>query len=215
MLLNFLVHNPVAAILLWVAVYFSDYYLTLYGARLYRSGPNEHIEFEGSYELTAYYERDIDQMRRVSTRFLIALAFSAVALFAVWLIGVKALRADWLMAFLLGGLVLREAAVHLRHLRNIVTFGMARKPGALQGKLTYPRWFLLRSSAFELIGFGGLYLFGAALGGGWFFLGGGVACLVTGFRHLRRARKVAAQPPAGGAEVAPGVAAAAEPDTAA
>jgi hypothetical protein len=210
MLLNFLVHNPVAAILLWAAIYFSDYYLTIYGARLYYSGPKEHLEFEGSYELTPYYERDIDRMRRVSTRFLIALAFTALALFAIWLIGVKALRQDGVMAFLLGGLVLREAAVHLRHFRNIVTFRMARQSGVLKGKLTYPRWFLLRSSAFELMGFGVLFLFGAALGGDWFFLGGGVACLVTGFQHLLRARKVAGPPPAGGAKAAPGPAA--EPD---
>ena len=148
MLLSFLVHNPVAAILLWGAVYASDYYLTLYGARLFRSGPHEHLAFEGSYELTAYFQEDVDLLRRVSTRFVLALAFSAVVLFGVWLIGVRALRVEWPLAFLVGALVLREAAVHLRHIRNIVMFRMARQPGALAGKLTYPRWFLLRSSAF-------------------------------------------------------------------
>ncbi len=203
MLLTFLLHSPVAAICLWAAVYTSDYYLTLYGARLYRSGPHRHLEFEGSYELTPVFQRDIDLMRRVSARFLLALAFSAVALFGVWLIGVRALRVEWPLAVLLGGLVLREAAVHLRHFRNIAMFRMARQTGALAGKLVYPRWFLLRSSAFELFSFAAFFLFLAAIVGGWFFVGGALSCAATGFQQLRRSGKAVMQVPGPGAETIP------------
>ena len=101
--------------------------------------------------------------------------------------------------------------MHLRHIRNSVTFRLARQTGALAGKLTYPRWFLLRSSAFELFSFAALFLFLAAMAGGWFFLGGAVSCTVTGFQHLRRAAKAAGLPSPGDPETAPAWAGAIEP----
>ena len=189
MVLDFLLRNPLAAIALWAAVYVSDYTLTLAGARLYRSTASEHVVFEGSYELTPYYQGDVDRMRRFSRRFWLALAMSSVALFSVWLITVRALGAVWLYTFLLGALLLREAAVHLRHIRNIGLFRLARRPGGLRGKLEYPRWLLLRASALELLSFSGLFVFLAGMGDGWFFMGGAVACAVTGLQHLRLERE--------------------------
>ena len=48
------------ALAIWVVSYCADYYLTLYSARLYRAQAQAHFAFEGSLELTPYYQADID-----------------------------------------------------------------------------------------------------------------------------------------------------------
>jgi hypothetical protein len=50
----------------WAVLYISDYYLTLTCARLYQRGVREKIEFEGSYEITPYFQADIDSLRAIS-----------------------------------------------------------------------------------------------------------------------------------------------------
>jgi hypothetical protein len=194
-LLNLLIEYPLVAIALWAVVYLSDYYFTLAGARLYRSGANEHVVFEGSYELTPYYQGDVDRLSRFSRRLWLALAFSCVALLAVWWAAVQVLGMTWLFSFLLGALLLREAVVHLRHFRNIVLFRLGQRPDGLRGRLEYPRWLVLRASASELFAFAGLFVLLAAIADGWFFLGGAAACAVTGLQHTRQAGKAPRQAP--------------------
>jgi hypothetical protein len=195
MLLDLLTEYPQAAVALWAAAYLSDYYFTLAGARLYRSGANDHVVFEGSYELTPYYQGDVDRLRMLSRRLWLALAFSSVALLAVWWVAVQVLGVTWLFSFLLGALLLREAVVHLRHFRNIVLFRLGRRPDGLRGRLEYPRWLVLRASAAELFAFAALFGLLAALVDGWFFIGGAVACAVTGLQHTRQAGKVSRKGP--------------------
>jgi hypothetical protein len=57
----------------WVLLYISDYALTIAGARLYRGGVSEKLAFEGSYEITPFFQRDINSLRRISPRFLVML----------------------------------------------------------------------------------------------------------------------------------------------
>ena len=60
--------------LLWVAVYISDYLMTLTCARMYQA--QQTIVFEGSYEITPLFQADVNALRRVSPRFVIALLVS-------------------------------------------------------------------------------------------------------------------------------------------
>jgi hypothetical protein len=53
-------------LLLWAAVYSSDYAATILSARLYRAKAKEHLVFEGSYEVTPYFQKDVDSLRWVS-----------------------------------------------------------------------------------------------------------------------------------------------------
>ncbi|HEY6308974.1 MAG TPA: hypothetical protein VI488_21235 [Candidatus Angelobacter sp.] len=57
-------------LILCTVLYLLDYYLTIAGARVYRAGAQQTIIFEGSYELTPGYQRDVDQLRWVSRRFI-------------------------------------------------------------------------------------------------------------------------------------------------
>jgi|SRR5579859_771022 len=182
-----MIDNPWFALALWLLSYLADYYLTLYSARLYRQGAQAHVAFEGSLELTPYYQADIDQLRRVSLRFILAVVWSVLLLELIWYLSIVVLKLPWAFEFLLGGLVLREAAVLMRHARNIALFRAARAEGqGISGKITYTRRLSLRQSAVELWAFAALFALLAALTASWLLAGGAFACAATGFQHWRR-----------------------------
>ncbi len=53
---RYLLSHPWLAPVLWMVLHTSDYYLTLWGAKLARRQP--FFELEGSYELTPDYQDD-------------------------------------------------------------------------------------------------------------------------------------------------------------
>lgn len=170
----------------WMVLFVSDYILTLTCARLYRSGVNEKIVFEGSYELTPFFQRDIDSLRKVSPRFLLILGIIPLVLFTLW----KLTTEDFpqLYFFLLGMLILSQLAIQTRHLRNLFIFREAASP-AVSGRIQYARRTSLRASAFELFAFAGLYAVLFAFTHSWFIAGGAFGCLNIGRKHLWLARK--------------------------
>ena len=74
MLLKALVEVPWLAPVLWACLCSSDYTLTLIGAHLYRNGANNHLRITGSYELTPFFQPEIDRQRRFSSRYFMVLA---------------------------------------------------------------------------------------------------------------------------------------------
>jgi hypothetical protein len=57
-----------------MALYVSDYLLTIASVRLYQA-PDK-VVFEGSYEITPLFQNDVNALRRISPRLLLALAGS-------------------------------------------------------------------------------------------------------------------------------------------
>jgi hypothetical protein len=104
---------------LWGLLYVSDYALTITCARLYRQ--QQTIAFEGSYEITPFYQRDIDSLRVVSPRFVFILSLTLGALGFLWKLNTSS-PAPELRQFVLGALVGALLAVHMRHFRNLVLF---------------------------------------------------------------------------------------------
>src|SRR5262249_41062655 len=141
--------------------------------------------FEGSYEITPFYQSDVNALRRLSPRFVIVLAASSAY---VWFVGYAASSEFYLGV--LGAMVLLQATVHLRHLRNFYVF--SNGPGLVQGRVMYPRAFVLRSSAFELITFSGFYFALFLVTSSVFVLGGALACGVLSINHYRLAQRHAA-----------------------
>ena len=133
----------------WAVVYVSDYVLTITSARLYRTQHN--IVFEGSYEITPVFQKDVDALRTISPRFVITLVASMAYVWLVRRIAPPSEDYD-LYPGVLGALFLLEAAVHVRHLRNLFVFG---RTSLLQGRLVYDRCLLLRMSSLELLLFAG------------------------------------------------------------
>jgi hypothetical protein len=189
MLEVFLAIYPWLAILLWILSFASDYYLTLYGARLHNAHVQEHISYGGSYELTPAYQQAVDSQQRISMRMAAVVSLIALLTALVWFLSVRLLGLTWPFALLMGGLLLREVAIHLRHFRNIVVYRDARRPGALTGKIEYARWLVFHQSAVDLWGFAGLFLLAALLTGSIFIAGGALACGLSGWQHYRFSRK--------------------------
>jgi hypothetical protein len=180
-------------LLAWSMVYIVDYGSTIVTARLYRQGAHLHIVFDGSMELTPAFQDDVNRLRWVSPRFLVSWAGSSAGLTAIWWISVRFFGWVQPMQFVAGALLLREAAILLRHARNLLVYLRARTPQQMEGTLAYRRSMMLFLSGGELWSFAVFYaLLGATLSS-WFMAGGAFACLVTGWQHVRMSRQ--ARPP--------------------
>jgi len=177
--------------LLWVIVYISDYYLTIYGARLYKDA-SQYFSVDGSYELTPYYQQDINALRLLSPRFLLALFGSTLLLLVIRGLS-AALGLPAFYVFLCGAFLLMETVVHFRHIRNIVTYRQLKRGDAATGRLAYTRWFVYSVSATDVFAFAVFCLIIALLLGSWFFAGGAVGCTRIAIGHLLKAREARKQ----------------------
>ena len=179
--------SPAPGMILWIILYVSDYYLTLYSARGFRE--IGHFQFEGSFELTPQYQKDIDALNTVSKRHILWLTVSSLLILFLWWFTKRLLFFPWTYLLFLGMFLLLEAAVHLRHLRNISLIREIRKGGGVEGEIRYRKWFSYRISASELYRYSTLFLLIAALTYSPLCLGGALTCFATGIKHSRLARQ--------------------------
>jgi hypothetical protein len=179
--------SPWYGVILWIILYTSDYYQTIYSARGFRE--IGHIQFEGSFELTPQYQKDIDALRPISKLHIILLIVYSLLIVFIWWLTSLYIFFQWLYLFYLGMLLLVEVAVHLRHLRNIFLIREVRKNGGMEGQISYKKWFTYQVSANELYLISALFFIVAVLTFSAFFLGGALMCYGTGFKHARLAKK--------------------------
>ena len=182
--------SPLPGLILWVVLYISDYYLTIYSARGFREIGR--FQFEGSYELTPQFQKDVDALRPVSARHIALLVLCSILIVLLWWMIVRLLASPWLYNLYLGLFLLVEVAVHLRHLRNVFLIREIRRHGGVDGQISYRKWFSYRVSAFEFYLIGTLFLMVAVLSFSSFFLGGALVCFGTGWKHSRLAKKAKA-----------------------
>jgi hypothetical protein len=166
----------------WTLLHCSDYALTLWTARLLQGRAGTTIHFEGGVELTPQFRADIARLRRVSPRFLLALALVLAYLAVSWVLAWEA-RIPEVYRVVAGGMLLLELVVHLRHIRNLVLLKFIESRGQPEGRLSYPRWLVLRTSSIELLSFTGLFLIIFILSGAWETLGGAIVCGLVALRH--------------------------------
>ena len=184
-----LVENVWVAISVWTAIYISDYFLSIWAAKLYKEGAREHVTFTGSLEITPQFQEDIDALRTLSLRFLRALIFSVVIIAIAWVVSVRWVGIPEAFSMLMGALICLEATAHIRHIRNIAFMKTLVSRHGLKGRIEYPRWLSLRLSAVEILGFAVLFLLAFFVSGSWFFIGGALSCLLTGLKHRDWAAK--------------------------
>jgi hypothetical protein len=194
--MDYLINNAWFAIGLWILLYLSDYVLTIATARLYAGGADQHVHYEKGLELTPIHQRDVSRLRWVSPRFLLILALTSAALWLLWESLVATGYDPQMFAFVLGAWLLLEAAVHMRHLRNLFTFCYLKGSHGVEGQIRYKMWLSYRMSAVDMLSFTALYLFLFFLFDQQFILGGAVACCVTAVYHWilgARAKRAAAK----------------------
>lgn len=174
---------------LWILVYGLDYYLTLLGAHYYQAGANEHFAVEGSYELTPEYQDTIDAGKKFSPKFIKALVISSALIAGLW--ALSKLGAPFLAysKFLVGGLILRQGAVLLRHSRNIALFWHLKRHTGVSGKVQHSRWLSCRLSGIELLTLALASFLIFALTGSIPFLGGAVIIGITGGESLKTSHR--------------------------
>jgi len=184
--------SPWYGIILWMILYTSDYYLTLYSARGFHEIGR--FQFEGSFELTPQYQKDIDHLRPISKLHIALLFAYSLLILIVWWITRLSIALQWAYPLYLGMFLLLEVAVHLRHFRNIFLIREIRRNGGADGQLTYKKWFSYRISSYELYLSAALFLLVALLTYSLFFLGGAIMCYGTGLKHSRLAQKAKSSP---------------------
>jgi len=178
-------------ILLSAVAFAGDYALTVWGARLYRnSGAKDILQYEGSYELTSYYQTDIESGRWFSQRFVLALLVSAGLLTVLWWITVGIGLWPMLFAAGVGSVLLREVPVYLRHMQNISFFRHLGDLRVASGShIEYPRALIYRLSATDMAVMAMAWLVLAALLESWFFLGGAIGSASVALTHVRQSRR--------------------------
>lgn len=179
--------SPWPGIILWIILYVSDYYLTIYSARGFRE--TGFFQFEGSFELTPQYQKDIDALKPISRLHLIMLVLYSLLILFIWWLTKQLLFFPWTYLLYLGMFLLLEVAVHFRHLRNVSLIRESKKNGGIEGRIFYRKWFSYRISASDFYRFAALFLIVAILTYSAFFLGGAIMCFAVGFRHSRLAKK--------------------------
>ena len=185
---DWLATSPWPGVVLWMLLYVSDYYLTIYSARGFRE--TGHFQFEDSFELTPQYQKDINALTPVSKLHITLLLLYSSLIVLLWWLTQRLIFFPWTYSLYLGMFLLLEVGIHLRHLRNVSLIRAIRKDdGGIQGQLTYRKWFSYKLSASEFYTFSALFLIIAVLVYSPFFLGGAIMCLGTGFKHGRLAKK--------------------------
>jgi hypothetical protein len=185
---HWLAISPWPGVILWMILYISDYYLTIYSARGFRE--TGHFQFEDSFELTPQYQKDINALKPVSKLHLTLLILYSLLILFLWWFTQRLPFFPWTYLLYLGMFLLLEVGIHLRHLRNISLI-RAMRSGAegVEGQIRYQKWFSYKISASELYTFTALFLIVAILAYSPFFLGGAIMCLGQGFKHSRLSKK--------------------------
>lgn len=194
-LASVVISTPLLGIGVMVLVYLMDYSLTLRAARLYRAGADQVIEFEGSYELNPQFTGDVDNLRRLSPRFLLTLVAYAALVWAIWFLSVDVINIPAFYSFTLGLILLVQGPVQVRHVRNLVTFRHATSQEGISGRVVYARSFSYKASGAEFLAYAVLYLILGLLTSRWMLIGGAVGCAALARNHYHLSRK-AEQPEA-------------------
>ena len=187
MLIEAFYDGPWLGLLMWAVLYTSDLVFTMTCARLYQQGAREFVVFEGSYEITPYYQNDVDKLRMFSPRFFAALAASCALQATIWFLTMRVVILPDLYLFALGAMVLVELTIHIRHVRNLFLFRALLAGGGITGRIEYRRPIMLRLSAMEIVSFSILYAILFVVTGNWFLLGGAFACLSLALNHRKLA----------------------------
>ncbi|HEY7499881.1 MAG TPA: hypothetical protein VH740_15285 [Vicinamibacterales bacterium] len=181
--------SPWPGLVLWIALYTSDFLMTMTCARLYQRGARERIAFEGSYEITPYYQGDVDALRLFSPRFLFAMAATCAIQATLWFFTMRSQVVPEAYVFAVGMMVMIQLTIHVRHIRNLFLFRAVLAGDQIKGRIEYGRPAMLRLSAVELFTFAGVYAILFAITLSWFILGGVVICAAMALNHRALATK--------------------------
>jgi hypothetical protein len=169
---RFLFENPVIAISIYFISTIADYYLTIFGARYYKS-IKQKIIYETGYELNPKYQSDVNKLSLWSPTFVRTQAIVLTLLIGAFLVSTE----YYLVMFVYGLFLIPTLHVDVRHLSGIWFYryqNSIRRKGLL-GKIKIKSWLTYRQAAYHSFFEGALlFLIVFILTGSPIFLGGAV-----------------------------------------
>ena len=186
MIPEYLLNYPWIPAIAWIILYTSDYYLTLWGARLSRS--QSIMRREGSYELTPGYVSDINEQRKFSPTFLFWLLIGTLVLL---FFAPSARESPNFYGLLVGYFLFLELAIHIRHFSNICYYRSLSKAAdvGIEGHLNYTRTFTYKQSSSQLFALGVFMFLAYGLTLSCLILGGGISITRTAYSHWKLAAR--------------------------
>lgn len=185
---RFLISYPWIAAVVWAVLYASDYHLTLLGQSYLRR--QTVFEIEGSYELNPSFQDAIDNERQLSWLWLIWTVFGAAVLLMTGLFaGHDIIIRIWYL-ILVGVLLTRELAIHMRHADNILSYRQFGSPEpGVTGHIYLHRWAIYRRSSIQFWLLAGFTLILSVLSSSYILLGGALGLAGVARRHQSYAWK--------------------------
>ena len=131
MFIDTLVGNPWLVAGIWAVLSIFDFSATMVYSKAYKEFLSENITYEGGMELNPAFEKDVQQLRWFSPRYIISML--TVALLVGW-VG-SWFEPLWFEA-LAGAAILLVLITDLRHLENLsVVWFMKSDPSSFKGRI--------------------------------------------------------------------------------
>ena len=180
MLIDTVVGNPWIVALLWGLLSIFDFSATMIYSKTYREFLSANITYEGGMEMNPAFEKDVQQLRWFSPRYLVSmLTVALLILLAGWVFP------TYWFETLAGAALLLVLITDLRHIENLSTVWFMRSdPKGFIGKMQQSYALSQRRVAVNVFNTGLLYLIIYFLVQRVFFLGGAVICEVFALRHF-------------------------------
>lgn len=198
-MISYLINEPWLLVLLAISLHLADYALTIRGARLYAA--QDRIKSEGSYELNPAFAHDVDNLRRISPKFLLRLGLSAAIYIALaWSFQAYSTSEDTIAEasviffnMLFGMAIGMLVYIIERHLLNIFLFRNLATPSFADGRLHYPRSsnYAISAAMFKIQSAAALFY--AVLLGEPFFAGTALMMWVLGQQHTALGKRAASE----------------------
>ena len=185
MLIDTLVGNPWLVAGIWAALSIFDFSATMVYSKAYKDFLSEKITYEGGMELNPAFEKDVQQLRWFSPRYIISML--TVAVLVGWV-------GSWFdplwFELLAGSAILLVLIIDLRHIENLsVVWFLRSDPSSFKGRIEQSYALSQRRIAVGTFNIGVLYLIVYFLVGRIFFVGGAVICVLFALRHYLLARR--------------------------
>jgi hypothetical protein len=185
MLIDILVGNPWLVALLWGVLSIFDFSATMLYSKAYREFLSVNITYEGGMEMNPAFEKDVQQLRWFSPRYLVSmLTVALLIVLAGWVFPTL-----W-FEVLAGAAILLVLITDLRHIENLSTvWFMKSDPDSFKGKIQQSYALSQRRIAVGTFNIGVLYVIVYFLVGRVFFLGGALICVLFALRHFLLSRR--------------------------
>lgn len=179
MLIDTIVGNPWLVAVLWGILSVIDFSATLLYSKAYREFLSEIVKYEHGVEMNPNFEKDVQQVRWFSPRYIVLMLTVAVlvGLSGMWLPKI------WFEA-VAGAVLLLVFITDLRHIENLsVVWFLRTDPAGFKGRIEQSYKLSQVRVAVGSFNIGLLYFLIFLLTGRIFFSGGALICTLYAVRH--------------------------------